>query len=130
MKMHMIPPLLYPPHHDLRWIADHVDQIVPMSKEDMKMRGLRNARHKDIRPVSLWFIDASGNKIGLTSSNLNSETSRLRLDFIWPEYIKKDLKIREINEMRKDEYRQERIKYSLDNVNYENLLREINYHPY
>ena len=71
--------------------------LVPMSSEDMRMRGYRNSRHHDL--LDLWFIDASGDAYGL----VRSEIEAAGLDKRWPLYMAHDYGIKVINGWRRGE---------------------------
>jgi len=69
--------------------------LVPMSTEDMRMRGYRNSRRADL--LDLWFVDASGEAYGL----VRREVLGAGLDERWPEYMEHNYGIKQINEWRR-----------------------------
>jgi hypothetical protein len=85
--------------HDDKWRARMRalgEQVVPMSSEDMKLRGVRNARHHGL--LNLWFVDGTG----MDYFFVESEIRAAGLDVDWPEYMKHDFGIKRINEMRRE----------------------------
>ena len=71
------------------------ETLVPMSMEELRQRGYKNARRKSV--IQLWFVDGLGNGHLL----LGKEIASLGLDGRWPWYMKSDVGIRRINQERR-----------------------------
>jgi len=69
----------------------HFKTLVPMSKEELKVRGLKNYRSKGI--VQLIYVDGLGNYCVL----IGKEHEKFDMFPFWAEYAKKDLSIKYIN---------------------------------
>ena len=69
-------------------------QLVPMSKEQLKLEGVKNFRRANLR--QLWFVDGLGNTYLLVTS----EIELLGLDIRWPWYMKANWGIKQINKYR------------------------------
>jgi len=70
---------------------NHFNNLVPMSREELKMRGLHNTRTNNI--LQLFYIDG----LGEIEMLLGKENDKFDMSELWPEYMKHDLNIKYIN---------------------------------
>lgn len=70
------------------------DNLVPMSKEELKLRGLKNIRKA--RFIQLHYADGIGNEHTLIGDE-NQSRSFGNMAEKWPEYINRNLGIEYIN---------------------------------
>ena len=69
--------------------------LVPMSMEELKMRGWANSRANGIK--QLWYVDGLGNTYLL----LGDEHEKAGMSKEWPEYMKHNYGIKYINKKRR-----------------------------
>jgi hypothetical protein len=75
-----------------------VQNLVPMSKEDCKLRGVKNIRRKNgFR--QLLYVDGLGN-IAILMGDENKSESFGNQAKKWPEYMERNLSIKYINQKR------------------------------
>ena len=74
------------------------ESLVPMSREELKIRGLKNHRTKNI--LQLIYVDGLG-KLEMLLGKENYSELFGNMAEKWPEYMKHNLNIKYINEKRK-----------------------------
>jgi hypothetical protein len=72
-----------------------IKNLVPMSREELKIRGLKNHRTKNV--LQLIYVDGLGHLEMLLGKENESELFG-NMAKKWPEYIKHNLNIKYINE--------------------------------
>jgi len=79
-------------------MLDHktATHLVPMSREELKLRGRKNTRRRDSGLRQLWWLDGLGNAYML----LGSEMARFGLTEKWPRCLNANYGIKAINAMR------------------------------
>jgi len=73
-----------------------LETLVPMSTEEIRLQSRgKNRRRKGV--LQLWFVDGLGN----THLLVTSEIERWGLDKRWPRYMRTNLGIKTINQLRR-----------------------------